>query len=762
MKIYPIFFFTLLTFFFNCGTDKISDGGGLETETISNISGTIVNTDGDSVENALVVATKSDSNNIVITTDTVLTDSDGFYIFSSLDTGLFTFEATKEINNLDYTAFIGQHYNDSSAAYLGIDTLKATGFIAGNVITDQNSSHFMGIEIYIPGTSFSAHSDSAGNFLISSVPIGKHLVAFDEPEFNVYTCSTSVDYPGDTAWLDSVILTTLNKNEYFKIYGSLLNFDGSAASNAIVTLLKINENDSILSSNSIISNIDGTYSFDSLNEGTYIINASIEINNYTYSFFSKQTFEEIENVYIGIDTLKATSFIKGNVQKDGSAKNNLGINISIPGTSYTAPSDSTGNFVLTMVPGGTYTITFKCSGYHSQSINDIIVGNNSDTVIIDTIILLIDSSIIPIDSISPPTNLTSNFDTTNQKVNLYWTPVIYDNLKGYIIYRKEESQLDSLFLALNENAPIADTFYNDSINTPIITEITYVYKIKSVDMDDNLSSQYSTSTSITLTPEQNNDSIIMIDIIGGTFIDAPGKNAGVSNFSISETEITLGQYKKYNPSWINLSGTNSDNEPVAGVSLSECFLFCNWLSKEQNLDTCYIVNSSRKATRIYGDSTYWELDTAASGYRIPSGDEWEYAAEGGMKYDYATSNGEIIQGSSPYNSNAWIPSVAKDIIQAVKFFDPNPFGLYDMTGNVWEYTWEADYLNKPNARNNYFDENETMNDAFIKVRGESAIYPISSPGLSWAEMKVDKCHTANSKTEHYFSDKARGFRIVKR
>ena len=84
-----------------------------------------------------------------------------------------------------------------------------------------------------------------------------------------------------------------------------------------------------------------------------------------------------------------------------------------------------------------------------------------------------------------------------------------------------------------------------------------------------------------------------------------------------------------------------------------------------------------------------ELIAGANGFRLPFESEWEHAAKGGQNYEYAGSNN--------------IDEVAWYYLNSGRNFDrkthpvgqkkPNDFGLYDMTGNVWE--WCADDYNNP-------------------------------------------------------------------
>jgi formylglycine-generating enzyme required for sulfatase activity len=102
--------------------------------------------------------------------------------------------------------------------------------------------------------------------------------------------------------------------------------------------------------------------------------------------------------------------------------------------------------------------------------------------------------------------------------------------------------------------------------------------------------------------------------------------------------------------------------------------YCNARSAKDGLTPAYSLE---------GDSTAWAADTAKDGYRLPSEAEWEYLARAGSTSAWWWGDDSTVNSMAP---RAWWLGNATGFSQPTGQKLPNPFGLYDMVGNVRQWT----------------------------------------------------------------------------
>ncbi len=225
------------------------------------------------------------------------------------------------------------------------------------------------------------------------------------------------------------------------------------------------------------------------------------------------------------------------------------------------------------------------------------------------------------------------------------------------------------------------------------------------DWPNHVESNFVATVTAVRKDEEPEPSAGMVRIPGGTNSgtdpDYGAYSLTVSTFYMDRTEVTYGHWKSvYN--WAVNHGYSFDcagsgkgnNHPVHSVNWYDCVKWCNAKSEMEGRSPAYTVNGAVYRT---GQSSP-ACNLSGGGYRLPTIDEWEYAARGGLSgrrfpwgdtvshayanyyastYSYESGT---TSGCHPSYSNGGTPYTAP-----VGSFASNGYGLYDMAGNVWEW-----------------------------------------------------------------------------
>ncbi|MCB5229480.1 MAG: SUMF1/EgtB/PvdO family nonheme iron enzyme [Candidatus Cloacimonetes bacterium] len=181
----------------------------------------------------------------------------------------------------------------------------------------------------------------------------------------------------------------------------------------------------------------------------------------------------------------------------------------------------------------------------------------------------------------------------------------------------------------------------------------------------------------------------MVYVAGGTFHNGTS-NVTVSSFYIGKYELTQAEYQAVmgsNPS----SFAINPNHPVEQVSWFNAIEYCNRRSIMESLTPCYSYdtygsnpdNWSSGWNSSSGNHTNVSRDWTANGYRLPTEMEWMFASKGGNQ-----SQGFTYSGSNNIDDVAWYSGNSASMTHAVGAKAPNELGVYDMSGNVWEWVWD--------------------------------------------------------------------------
>ena len=201
--------------------------------------------------------------------------------------------------------------------------------------------------------------------------------------------------------------------------------------------------------------------------------------------------------------------------------------------------------------------------------------------------------------------------------------------------------------------------------------------------------------------------------------ELPAHEVYINSFYMAKTEVTQSL-------WISIMGRNpstriGSNIPVDRVSWSDAVKFSNRLSKKKGLNSVYSVDGSTDPNS-WGEDFTPVCNFEANGYRLPTEAEWEYVARGTTNSSSALKNSSetietlisggkrllsqrersyfleanedlvvadfLYSGSNIAHDVAWTSSISKKNSQHVATKQPNKIGIFDMSGNLYEWCWD--------------------------------------------------------------------------